>query len=176
VQPHSPGLAERVWYGAASLPSVRWAGSAGVNLLLGNVTAAEAADFATAQVLQIAAFRAALPAGRTPRIALGRVILPTDSADRAARERFAAYGASRYERTLAVQHLGGKQILFAADLIGPSAEIVERLTADAAVVGLTELRAELPYEFAVDDYRQILHDIATRVAPQLGWHPTHAAA
>ena len=82
VQPHSPGLAERVWYGAASLPSVRWTGSAGVNLLLGNVTAAEGTtDFATAQVNQIAAFRAALPAGRSPRIAIGRVILPTDSAD-----------------------------------------------------------------------------------------------
>jgi hypothetical protein len=68
LQPHSPGLAERVWYGAASLSSVRWAGSAGVNLLLGNVSSAEqTTDFATSQVRQTAAFREALPAGRTPR-------------------------------------------------------------------------------------------------------------
>jgi alkanesulfonate monooxygenase SsuD/methylene tetrahydromethanopterin reductase-like flavin-dependent oxidoreductase (luciferase family) len=177
VQPHSPGLADRVWYGAGSLSSVRWAGSVGVNLLLGNVSLAEqTTDFAASQVQQTATFREALPAGRSPRIAIGRVLVPTDSADRTARARYAEYQASRHERTLRPQRLGNRDILFAPDLVGPADEIVERLAADAAVSGLTELRAELPYEFAVEDYRQILHDIATRVAPQLGWRPVRPAA
>ena len=121
LQPYSKGLVERIWYGTGSLGSARWAGSAGVNLLLGNVTQAEGTDdFSTAQVNQIAVFRAGLPPGRRPRIALGRVILPTDSADGATRRKYEAYVASRYERTLVPQDLGGKRMMFATDLIGPS--------------------------------------------------------
>ncbi|NED88646.1 LLM class flavin-dependent oxidoreductase, partial [Streptomyces sp. SID11233] len=37
VQPHSPGLAERLWYGAGSLRSARWAGEQGLNLLTSSV-------------------------------------------------------------------------------------------------------------------------------------------
>jgi len=37
LQPHNPGLVSRVWYGAGSLRSARWAGETGLNLLTGNV-------------------------------------------------------------------------------------------------------------------------------------------
>jgi alkanesulfonate monooxygenase SsuD/methylene tetrahydromethanopterin reductase-like flavin-dependent oxidoreductase (luciferase family) len=174
LQPHAAGLVDRIWYGTGSLGSARWAGAAGVNLLLGNVTQAEATDdFSTAQINQTAAFRAQLPPRRTPRIALGRVILPTDSADATTRKRYEAYGASRYERTLRPQDFNGRRMMFARDLIGPSAEIVERLHEEAALHGLDELRAELPYEFVIEEYQQILHDIVERVGPALGWTPTH---
>jgi alkanesulfonate monooxygenase SsuD/methylene tetrahydromethanopterin reductase-like flavin-dependent oxidoreductase (luciferase family) len=178
IQPHSPGLVDRVWYGAASRSSARWAGATGVNLLLGNVSFADHTDdFSASQVDQIATYRQHLPAGRTPRIALGRVILPTDSADRATRARYAAYGASRHQRTLAPQQLGERRVLFARDLIGPAELIVEQLHAEAALHGLTELRAELPYELPIEDYQQILHDVAHHVAPALGWTPrAHRAA
>jgi alkanesulfonate monooxygenase SsuD/methylene tetrahydromethanopterin reductase-like flavin-dependent oxidoreductase (luciferase family) len=175
LQPYSKGLVERIWYGTGSLGSARWAGSAGVNLLLGNVTQAEGTDdFSTAQINQIAAFREELPAGRTPRIALGRVILPTDSADAATRHKYEAYVASRYERTLMPQLLRNRRMMFAADLIGPSEQIVEQLRAERALHGLTELRGELPYEFVIEDYEQILHDVVHSVAPALGWTPAHA--
>ena len=66
VEPHTPGLADRVWYGAASLGSARWAGEHGLNLLTSSVVKAEEPrpDFAAMQRSQIAAFRAAHPAGR----------------------------------------------------------------------------------------------------------------
>jgi alkanesulfonate monooxygenase SsuD/methylene tetrahydromethanopterin reductase-like flavin-dependent oxidoreductase (luciferase family) len=32
-----------------------------------------------------------------------------------------------------------------------------------------ELRLELPYEFEDEEYRQILHDFSTLIAPRLGW-------
>lgn len=173
LQPHSPGLVERIWYGAGSLSSARWAGANGVNLLLGNVTRAEGGteDFSTAQRSQIAEFHRHLPDGRRPRIALGRVVLPTDSADGPTRRRYEAYGASRYERTLQPQDFGGRPTMFARDLIGPAEQIVESLRTEPALAGLTELRLELPYEFAVEDYEQILHDAVTLVAPALGWSP-----
>lgn len=114
LQPYADGLAERIWYGAGSLGSARWAGSAGVNLLLGNVTGAERTeDFATAQLQQLDEFHAALPAGRRPRIAVGRVIVPTDGADRTTRQRYADYGAGRHQRTLRPQDLGGRRMMFA---------------------------------------------------------------
>jgi len=37
LQPHARGLVSRLWYGAASLSSVRWAAQAGLNLLTGSI-------------------------------------------------------------------------------------------------------------------------------------------
>jgi hypothetical protein len=95
--------------------------------------------------------------------------VPFDGADTSARKRHSAYEESRHERTLAPQ--GERGALFAPDLVGPSEQIVERLRADVAVQQVSELRIELPYEFSRDDYVQILHDVASHVAPQLGWQP-----
>ena len=43
VEPHSPGLRSRMWYGAGSLASAKWAGEQGVNLLTSSVVKAEEA-------------------------------------------------------------------------------------------------------------------------------------
>ena len=72
VEPHSPGLAARIWYGAASLGSARWAGERGLNLLTSSVVKAEEAeDFAEVQLSQIRAFRAAHPLGDAARVLTG---------------------------------------------------------------------------------------------------------
>ena len=50
VQPYSPGLRRRMWYGGASLASARWAGENGMNLLTSSVVRAEESeDFAAIQ-------------------------------------------------------------------------------------------------------------------------------
>lgn len=174
LQPYSPGLAGRVWYGGGSLRSARWAGEHGLHLLTGNVISGEGTDdFVTAQLALLDAYRRSLAPGRSARIALGRVIVPFDSADRATRQRYREYAASRYERTLKPH--GEKRILFAPDLVGSSQEILERLHADAAVARVAELRLELPYEFDRRDYEQILYDVRHAIAPALGWRPSAAA-
>jgi alkanesulfonate monooxygenase SsuD/methylene tetrahydromethanopterin reductase-like flavin-dependent oxidoreductase (luciferase family) len=54
VQPHSPGLAARMWYGGASLRSAQWAGEHGMNLLTSSVVKAEESeDFAQIQLSHI---------------------------------------------------------------------------------------------------------------------------
>ncbi|MFC5752372.1 LLM class flavin-dependent oxidoreductase [Actinomadura rugatobispora] len=170
LQPHSPGLLDRVWYGGGSLRSVRWAAEHGLNLLTGNIVRGEGTDdFVTAQLAQITEYRRLLAPGRPGRVALGRVIVPFDGADAATRDRYRAYAAGRHERTLAPQ--GEHRFVFAPDLVGPAEEIVERLRADAAVAAVSELRLELPYEFEAHDYEQILHDVRTLIAPELGWRP-----
>src|SRR5580693_2497 len=54
VEPHSPGLRSRMWYGGASLASAKWAGENGVNFLVSSVVKAEEADdFASVQLSHI---------------------------------------------------------------------------------------------------------------------------
>ncbi|WP_327145855.1 LLM class flavin-dependent oxidoreductase [Nocardia sp. NBC_01327] len=167
LQPHNPGLVDRLWYGGGSGRSVRWAGKNGLNLLSGNIVTGEHTDdFGTAQLTLIEEYRRLVDPARPARVAVGRVIVPFDSADRATRERYRRYAASRHERTLAPQ--GERRVLFAPDLVGTAAQIVERLRADPVLAHTTELRLELPYEFHREDYEQILHDARELIAPALG--------
>ncbi|MFZ6993943.1 LLM class flavin-dependent oxidoreductase [Curtobacterium sp. RRHDQ66] len=177
LQPYAPGLADRVWYGAGSLRSAEFAGRSGLNLLIGNLTSGEGTDdYGTAQRNQLLAYRAALPDGVEPRVAWGRCLVPTDSADRASRERYAVWRDSRLARQTAPQ--GPRRTLFSADLVGTSEQIVEQLVHDATLAEVDEFRIELPYEFAADEYEQIVADVVEHVAPELGWvpAPTRAAA
>jgi len=159
-------LIDRIWYGGGSLRSAEWAGRNGFNLLIGNVTTGEETDdFFVAQSRQVETYRAS--GGERRRVALGRVIVPFDSADAVTRKRYTDYAAGRYERTLSPQ--GERRTLFARDIVGSSDEILERLRKDPILPYVGEFRLELPYEFHDEEYRQILHDFVTSIAPELGW-------
>ncbi|MFE5476283.1 LLM class flavin-dependent oxidoreductase [Nocardia sp. NPDC056541] len=175
LQPHSPGLADRVWYGGGSIRSVHWTAENGLNLLSGNIVFGDASDdFTTSQLTLIADYRRLIDPARPARVAVGRVIVPFDSADPATRERYRAYAASRHDRTLGPQ--GERRILFAPDIVGTAEQILEQLRADPVLAQTSELRLELPYEFHREDYEQILHDTVHLIAPELGWKPTFTNA
>ncbi|MFE7560255.1 LLM class flavin-dependent oxidoreductase [Kitasatospora sp. NPDC057500] len=174
VQPVSPGLADRFWYGGGSLRSARWAGEQGLGLLTSNVVRAEESeDFAEIQRSQIAAFRAHHPLGARARVSQGLVVIPTDSATADQRARYHAYARDRTPRTATPQ--GPSRIVFARDLVGSSAEIAERLYAHAGFREVDEVVFALPFTFGHEDYVQILTDIATVLAPSLGWKPATGA-
>jgi len=169
LQPHAPGLSDRLWYGGGSQKSAHWAGENGFNLLTGNVIFGEETDdFHTAQRRLIETWRAA--SGGKGRVALGRVIVPIDSAPPARIARYQAFAASRFERTLAPN--GPRRTLFPRDLVGTAEEIVEWLLTDPVLPLVDELRLELPYEFTLPEYEQILSDTVERIAPALGWSPS----
>jgi len=170
VQPHSDGLAGRMWYGGASLRSARWAGENGMNFLTSSVVKAEDADdFEQIQLSHIRTFRAHHPDGDRARVSQGLVVIPTDSASASQRAKYEEYARMRLPRTTSPQ--GPARMLFAADLVGTSAEIAGRLHAHAAFREIEEVAFALPFSFEPDDYVQILTDIATRLGPALGWHP-----
>ncbi|MFD5233740.1 LLM class flavin-dependent oxidoreductase [Streptomyces qaidamensis] len=173
VQPHSPGLGSRLWYGGGSLRSARWAGEHGMNLLTSSVVKAEETegpyDFAEIQRAQIRAFRAAHPDGEAARVSQGLVVIPTDGASPEQRARYEEYAAQRTPRTASPQ--GPARLLFAPDLVGASAEIAERLHAHAAFREVEEVAFALPFTFEHEDYVQILTDMATKLGPALGWQP-----
>ncbi|MBL1082624.1 LLM class flavin-dependent oxidoreductase [Streptomyces actinomycinicus] len=176
VQPHSPGLGRRLWYGGGSLGSARWAGQHGMNLLTSSVVKAEGGargegppDFAGIQLSHIREFRAHHPDGDAARVSQGLVVIPTDSASPEQRARYAKYAAERLPRTASPQ--GPARLLFAPDLVGTSAELAERLHAHAAFREVEEVAFALPFSFAHEDYVQILTDMATKLGPALGWRP-----
>ena len=170
VEPHAEGLGRRLWYGAASLGSARWAGEHGMNLLTSSVVKAETPeDFAQLQLGHIQAFRAAHPDGDRARVSQGLVVIPTDSASPEQRARYEAYVRERTPRT--TQPQGPGRLLFAVDLVGTSDRIAEQLYAHAAFREVDEVAFALPFSFEHDDYVQILTDIAERLGPALGWRP-----
>ncbi|MFJ4849604.1 MULTISPECIES: LLM class flavin-dependent oxidoreductase [unclassified Streptomyces] len=175
LQPHNPDLADRIWYGAGSLRSARWAAEHGLHLLSGNIVSGgeDTDDFTTAQLRLLSQYRHTVHAVRPEaRIALGRVVVPFDSADTATRTRYTDYAAGRHKRTLTPQTIGTRRILFAPDIVGTAEQILEQLTADPVMASVSELRLELPYEFHHEEYQQILHDVRHLIAPELGWQPT----
>lgn len=175
VEPYSPGLRDRLWYGAGSMSSAVWAGEHGLNLLSSSVIFPEHGqdpDFAEVQAAQIRAFRVAA-AEHAPtasaRVSQGLVVIPTDSASAAQKRKYQAYVAERLPRTRSPQ--GPRGMMFAADLLGSSQEIAEQLRAHAGFREVDEVAFALPFSLEHEDYSQILSDIATRLGPLLGWSP-----
>ncbi len=186
VQPYAPGLRERMWYGAGSMRSARWAGQHGLNLLTSSVVKVGAATdpvgpgdplpndtFDRIQAAEIREFRAHHPLGETARVSQGLVVVPTDSATPEQVARYRAYAAARLPRTRVPQGPAG--LIFAPDLAGTSAEIAERLQASEAFRLVDEVAFALPFDFEPDDYVQILTDIAAGLAPLLGRRRTGGA-
>ena len=168
VQPHSPGLQHRIWYGASSTRSARWAGAQGLNLLTSSVVTAEGpGGFAELQRGHVRAFRAAHPDGDRARVSQGLVVIPTDSATPAQVAGYREYRESRLARTASPQ--GPGRLLFSPDLVGTSAQIAEQLQEHVAFQEVTEVAFALPFSFQHDDYVQILTDMATSLGPALGW-------
>ncbi|GAA4168239.1 LLM class flavin-dependent oxidoreductase [Gryllotalpicola koreensis] len=167
VEPHAAGLADRLWYGAGSTRSARWAGASGFHLLTSSVVQSEGGvtSFAEVQRAQIDAYREEL--GGAGRVSQGLVVIPTDSATPRQVERYRAYVAGRAGRVGVPQ--GPRGMLFAADLVGTSAEIASRLQEDVAFQAVDEVAFALPFSFEHDDYVQLLTDIAGALAPLLGW-------
>ncbi|HVT67044.1 MAG TPA: LLM class flavin-dependent oxidoreductase [Trebonia sp.] len=172
VQPHSPGLRSRMWYGGASVASARWAGEHSMNFLTSSVVRAPEdgpTDFASIQLSHIEAFRKAHPDGDAARVSQGLVVIPTDSASPSQVSRYQDYVAARTPRTAAP--VGPARMLVARDIVGTSDEIAEQLYAHAAFREVTEVAFALPFTFEHEDYVQILSDMAERLGPALGWQP-----
>ena len=61
-----------------------------------------------------------------------------------------------------------KRQLFLPDIVGTVEEIAAALSRDPVAAVSRELRLELPYEFAVEDYEQILTDMAKLLPERSG--------
>jgi alkanesulfonate monooxygenase SsuD/methylene tetrahydromethanopterin reductase-like flavin-dependent oxidoreductase (luciferase family) len=181
IQPHSPGLADRVWYGGGRESAI-WAGRQGINYLTSSVVSIEGTeshDFATIQGEQIDAYRENHPHPEKARVSQGLVVIPTDSATDDQIRRYREYAAGRFERTKAPQRLGPKAaggpasrgMLFSPDYVGTSDELADQLFEHAGFQRADEIAFALPFSFDEADYLQIITDMAETLGPRLGWTP-----
>jgi len=172
IQPHSPGLADRVWYGGG-MSSARWAGEQGINYLTSSVVSIEGTDsfdFATIQAQNIDTYLAHHSRPENARVSQGLVIIPTDSATADQVRRYREYAAGRFERTRTPQ--GPRGMLFSPDYVGTSDELADQLFDHAGFQRASEVAFALPFSFGADDYQQIITDLAENLGPRLGWRPT----
>jgi len=171
VEPHSPGLRKRMWYGGASLGSARWAGLNGLNFLSSSVVRVENAEgedvpnFAEIQRSHIDAFRAAHPMGRGP--GLPRVWWSSQpTGPRAPKGQVP--GLRRLAHAPNRVAAGPARMMFARDVIGNSQQIAEALYADSGFRKVREVVFALPFSFDHEDYVQIITDIAERLGRPWG--------
>lgn len=175
VQPASPGLADRLGYGAATIRTATWAGGHGFRLLASGVTERGAGGgdgFGEDQRALIDAYRDAHPDPAAAHVTLALVVVPTDGATAEQVARYRADAEARAERSARAEgRPGGASMVRAGDLVGPSDELAAALRADRAVQAADELAIVLPDDLRPDDATQVLTDVARRLGPALGWSP-----
>ncbi|MDO9353936.1 MAG: LLM class flavin-dependent oxidoreductase [Solirubrobacteraceae bacterium] len=167
IQPQSPGLSDRIWWGAGTRATAEWVAALGMNLMSSTLlTEDTGVPFDQLQAEQIGLYRAAwLEAGheRTPRVSVSRSVLPVVSDfDR----RLFGDGRGQSDQ---VGILDGALSRFGKQYIGSPEAIAEELSKDAAVRAADTLLLTVPNQLGVDYNAQMLKTIADNVAPAIGW-------
>jgi alkanesulfonate monooxygenase SsuD/methylene tetrahydromethanopterin reductase-like flavin-dependent oxidoreductase (luciferase family) len=172
IQPQSPGLEERIWWGSGSRESARWAGEQGMNLMSSTLLLEDTGvPFDELQAEQIAIFRQAWSeAGwsHEPRVSVSRSVIPivTDE-DRA------FFGGRTGEDSDQLGYLDGAFARFGRSYTGEPDVIAEELARDLAVQAADTLLLTVPNQLGVEYNARMLETIAREVAPATGWRPAH---
>jgi alkanesulfonate monooxygenase SsuD/methylene tetrahydromethanopterin reductase-like flavin-dependent oxidoreductase (luciferase family) len=171
IEPHSPGLRSRIWWGAGNRDSAEWAGRIGVNLMSSTLlTAADGRPFDVLQAEQIDAFRAAWrEAGHPgePRVSVSRSIFPllTDE-DRL------YFGGRQDGDQIGV--IDGMRSTFGKTYAAEPDVLVQQLLDDAAIRSADTLMLTIPSQLGVEFNLHVVESFAKHVAPALGWAGTRA--
>lgn len=170
IEPHSPGLDRRIWWGAGSRETAVWAAQQGVNLMSSTLlTEATGDSFAQLQSEQIALFRDAWKeAGHdwTPRVSVSRSIFPIVN------ELDAMYfGARGQGANDQIGVIDGFRSTFGKTYAAEPDQLVEQLKQDTALMDAGSVMLTIPSQLGVDYNLHILEVFATHVAPELGWQP-----
>ncbi|WP_269140121.1 LLM class flavin-dependent oxidoreductase [Aeromicrobium terrae] len=168
VEPHSPGLRDRIWWGAASDATARWAAEKGMHLMSSTLKADETGEpFHVQQRKQIEAFREAWKeAGheREPRVSVSRSIMPiTTDVDR---QYFGHEGDSQDQ---VGQIEADLRAIFGRTYAAEPDQLVEQLAGDEAIAAADTLLLTVPNQLGVEYNAHILESVILHVAPGLGW-------
>jgi len=172
VQPQSPGLADRIWWGSGSRDTAAWAGEQGFNLMSSTLLLEDTqVPFDQLQAEQIELFREAwATAGhdREPRVSVSRSVIPiTSDLDRR------LFGADANHDQ--VGWLDGTISRFGRTYTGEPDRIAAELAQDAAVGAADTLLLTVPSQLGVEYNAALLETIAREIAPAIGWSPATVA-
>ncbi|MBB6099726.1 alkanesulfonate monooxygenase SsuD/methylene tetrahydromethanopterin reductase-like flavin-dependent oxidoreductase (luciferase family) [Deinobacterium chartae] len=168
IQPQSPGLSERIWWGSGTRQTAAWAGEQGMHLMSSTLLSENTGvPFDVLQAEQIALFRDAWRAAGhpgKPRVSVSRSVLPIVSdLDR----RLFGSASTRDQ----IGELEGVQARFGRSYVGEPDVIAEELSRDAAVREADTLLLTVPNQLGVEYNAQLLETVARHIAPAIGWRP-----
>ncbi|HEY2557170.1 MAG TPA: LLM class flavin-dependent oxidoreductase [Diaminobutyricibacter sp.] len=168
IEPRSPGLSERIWWGAGSRATAVWTAEQGMNLMSSTLlTEDTGVPFDQLQAEQIRMFRDAWSeAGheREPRVSISRSVIPI--IDDETRRYFGASALA--ERGDQVGHLDGGLARFGRSFVGEPDVIAAELAQDEAVQLADTVLVTVPNQLGVDFNAKILESINRDVKPALG--------
>ena len=168
IEPHSPGLRSRVWWGAGNRDTAAWAGTMGVNLMSSTLlTQADGRPFDELQAEQIEVFRSAWrEAGHpgAPRVSVSRSVFPITTAED---ELYFGRGGEQG----GIGYIDGMRSTFGKTYAGAPDALVEQLLQDAAVMSADTLMLTIPSQLGVAYNLSLVEKFARYVAPSLGWVP-----
>ena len=167
VEPHSPGLRDRIWWGAGSRGTAEWTAEQGMNLMSSTLlTEDTGVPFHQLQAEQIQRFRDAWKAAghqREPRVSVSRSIFPVVSdLDRAY---FGREAGSRDQ----VGQIDGGTARFGKTYAGEPDQLVKDLAEDEAIAAADTLLLTIPNQLGVEYNAHLLDNVLRHVAPELGW-------
>ena len=168
LEPYSEGLRERLWWGAGSNATARWAAKLGMNLQSSTLKDDETGEpFHVQQAAQIRAYREAWKeAGheRTPRVSVSRSIFAlVDDRDR-------AYFGRGSKESDSIGYLDANtRAIFGRSYAAEPDVLVKELAKDEAVAEADTLLLTIPNQLGVDYNVHALEAILKYVAPELGW-------
>lgn len=168
VEPHSPGLRDRIWWGSASDATAAWAGKVGMNLQSSTLKFDESGKpFHIQQAEQIRLFRKAWKeAGhkREPRVSVSRSIFAiVNQQDR-------YYFGNETNKTDKVGMIEkDKQAIFGRSYAAEPDQLIKELAKDEAIQEADTVLLTIPNTLGVDYNVHVLDSILKYVAPGLGW-------
>jgi alkanesulfonate monooxygenase SsuD/methylene tetrahydromethanopterin reductase-like flavin-dependent oxidoreductase (luciferase family) len=167
IEPHSPGLRNRIWWGAGSRATAEWAAEQQMNLMSSTLlTEDTGVPFHELQAEQIQRFRDAWKAAghqREPRVSVSRSIFPIVSdLDRAY---FGREAGSQDQ----VGYLDAGVARFGKTYAGEPDQLVKDLADDKAIAAADTLLLTVPNQLGVDYNAHVIDSVVRHLAPELGW-------
>jgi len=168
LEPHSQGLLDRIWWGAATIATAEWAAKLGMNLQSSTLKFDEGGQpFHVQQAAQIRAFREAWKAAghpREPRVSVSRSIFAlVDDRDRA----YFGHGNQGGDQIGFIEE--NTRAIFGRSYAAEPDVLIEELRKDEAIAEADTLLLTVPNQLGVDYNAHVMEAILTHVAPALGW-------
>jgi alkanesulfonate monooxygenase SsuD/methylene tetrahydromethanopterin reductase-like flavin-dependent oxidoreductase (luciferase family) len=168
LEPHSPGLRDRIWWGSSSNATSAWAAKLGMNLQSSTLKDDESSEpLHVQQRKQIETYREAWKAAghaREPRVSVSRSIFAlVDDRDR-------AYFGPEANGEDQIGYIDANtRAIFGRSYAAEPDVLVRQLAGDEAIAAADTLLVTVPNQLGVAYNAHAIESILKYIAPELGW-------
>ena len=167
IEPQSPGLRDRIWWGAGTRATAEWTARQGMNLMSSTLlTEDTGVPFHQLQAEQIERFRKVWSEeghDREPRVSVSRSIFAiTDDRDRA----YFGRGGAEDDQVGVIDNSVAR---FGRSYADEPDKLIEQLREDEAIAAADTLLLTVPNQLGVEYNAHVIESVLTHVAPALGW-------